>query len=150
MTDSLYRELQLGETAASRISVNLESEFSSFINLKDELFKGIALDIAVVSGISGDWKTSLIFTKKLLDLNDARPEVKLWNIRTLLELENYADVLPLVARQRWDSQILIHIDYFMALTYEGLNMKQQARQKLQSVARRNASYRDVAQRLLNY
>jgi hypothetical protein len=146
--EALFRDLELGDFVDEGVERrSLAPEFESFLELPPEQFRNVAQDLSVVCGVSGDWNLALKFVQRLLALGDDRLELKIWQLRCAVEVENFAESLALANAVRWPPEWMIHVNYLTALAYEGLGMKEQAKIRLQAVRNRDASYRDVKQRL---
>ena len=91
---------------------------------------------------------SLDFANRLVELNDDRLVVKLWQLRCLVELRRFAEAVAVSSSLRWPPELLIHVNFLTALSLESLGMREQAQSRYRAVYDANSSYRDVAQRVI--
>lgn len=110
----------------------------------------VILDISVFAGVAGDWKIALEMVDKLLSAGHESPRHYLWRLRCLISLDEYAEAVALFTSRKWEASVLIHANYYAGLAYEGLGIRNQAKQRFQAVYNRDSEYRDVHSRLLNY
>ena len=103
----------------------------------------MGLDLSVVAGVSGDWNFALRLIVKMVASNDDRPEVRLWQLRCLVECTRYAEALALSQAMRWDARHLIHVNYLTGSAFEALGMREQARLRFDAVRRQDPAYRYV-------
>ncbi len=144
----LLRELELDEIRQG--SGDLEADLVGIHELDDARFRRVALDAAVFAGLSNNWRLSLSWTERLMSLGDSEPEVMLWKLRCLVELEKFPEAVALFSSVRWAESQLLHANFLVGLAYEGLGVREQARLRFEAVHRIDPAYRKVAQKLLNY
>ena len=147
---TLFRELELGEHSETRILRNLRGEFGGILTLEPGSFQKIAFDAAVVTGVSGDWELAIEILARMEGLGDDRLEIKLWQLRALVELEKFAEALAISNAIRWEPRLMVHVNYLTGLTFEALGMIDKARLRFDAVFKVNASYRGVALKLSSY
>ncbi len=145
---SLMRDF--GIERLNRRDERLSDDFAAFFQISDEALKRTALDVAVALGLGDDWEASLQVIEKMERAGDPRPQVKVWKLRCLVELERYAETIALSATGQWSPEQLVHVNYLVGLSYEALGVRDQAGLRFQSVHRQDPTYRKVAQKLLNY
>jgi hypothetical protein len=116
------------------------------LSLPRDHFLAVGLDAAIVAGLSNCWDFSLRVLEQLLSLNDDRLSVKLLQFRCLTELARYGEALALGQAVRWPPEQMIHVNYLMGLTYDGLGMSDLAAARFQAVKKQNPDYRGVAEK----
>lgn len=146
--ESLFRDLELGESLVDADRRDLAAHFGGCLEMPASLLRGVGLDLSVTAGISGDWDLALKFLQKLIEAGDDRLELKLWQLRCAVELENCAEALALGNALRWPPAMIIHVNYLTGLAYHMLGMRDQALMRFKAVHRRDPLYRDVAQRVV--
>jgi hypothetical protein len=144
---SLLKELDLEETVADRALRDLREEFGALLKLSPPVFLRVGLDVSIVVGVSGDWNLALEFVQRLIALNDDRLEIKIWQLRCLVESERFAEALALSGSVRWKPELMLHVNYLTGLAFEALNMVEQARLRFEAVSKIDPSYRNVSQRM---
>ncbi len=148
--NSMLKELELGDEKLPGSNRNLRTEFMSFLKIRTDLFQKVGFRMSVVIGMSGDWQLSLEFVSRLVDLGDDSRDVKLWQLRCLVELERYAEAIALSSAVKWLSTDMIHVNFMTALSYDALGMKEQARIRFDAVRAIDSTYRNIAQKLSKY
>jgi Flp pilus assembly protein TadD len=118
--------------------------------LPQDKFQELGLNLAAVSGLSGDWSFSLDIVQRLLDGGDDSLETKLWHLRSLIELERFAEALAVSQSTRWGSKEWVHVNYLSGIAFEALGLVDEARNRWESVLRADPQYRDIALRLSRY
>lgn len=140
---TLIKDLQLGESEWGQEPVSLEKALRGLDSLSPHNFRNVALDVSVVCGLSGDWILALKLVSRLLTDNDDRVEVKIWELRCLVECGRYAEALALAQTVHWERSRLIHVNYLTGVAFDALGMKQQAQLRFEAVRSRDPNYRDV-------
>lgn len=143
VTRTLVRDLELGEAAPLAETRDLSAVFEPFLSLHTKVFRRIGLDAAVIAGVSGDWNLALRLTLKLVHEGDERIQVKLWELRCLVECGRFAEALAASQASPWDRTQLIHVNYLTGVAFEALGMREQAQLRFDVVRRQNPSYKDV-------
>jgi tetratricopeptide (TPR) repeat protein len=128
----------------------LEEDLGALENLSPDRFKHIALDAAVLAGMSENWQLSLRLIERLSALGEDSIRVNLWKLRCLVELENFAEAVALFGSVRWPKDMLLHANFLVGLAYEGLGVREQAKSRFEAVFRADPNYRKVAQKLLAF
>jgi hypothetical protein len=144
---ALGRDLGLGSSELEPVSRDLAPLLGAFLNLSHLTFTRIALDLAVFAGLSGDWNLALRFTRRLIELRDDRVEVKLWELRCLVECGRHAEAVALNQAVPWHPSHRLHVNYLSGLALESLGLQEQARSRFDAVRRQDPHYRDVASKL---
>lgn len=127
----------------------LEEDLYALESLSLERFGCIALDAAVLSGLSENWQLSFKLTEKLIKIGNDSLQVRLWKLRCLVELEEFPEAVALFSSTRWPSEQLIHANFLVALAYEGLGVREQAKARFEAVFKLNPHYRKVSQKLMS-
>lgn len=128
----------------------LEEDLSAVETLSPDRFKHIALDAAVMSGVSENWQLSLRIVERLLSIEGDSLQVSLWKLRCLVELESFPEAVALFGAFRWPKDMLLHANFLAGLAYEGLGVREQAHSRFEAVSKVDPNYRKVSQKLLNY
>jgi hypothetical protein len=118
--------------------------------LDDIRFRRVAMDVSVFAGLSNNWHFALECLERLRSLGDETQEILLWKLRCLVELEKFAEGVALFTAQLWSDGHLIHANFLVGLAYEGLGVRDQAKQRFEAVHKLDPGYRKVSQKLLNY
>lgn len=145
----LLKDLDISLEDVESGARSLSSDLNNVFKLPVELFKRLALDIAIFCGVSGDWSFSHEIVNRLLAVGDDRLVVKLWQLRSLVELERFAEAIATASSISWPSGLLHHANYLAGMAYENLGMREQALQRYRAVAKTDASYREVAEKCTN-
>jgi tetratricopeptide (TPR) repeat protein len=146
----LFRELEIDEHQPTDEIEGIEMALSAIENLDRERFKRVALDGALLAGVSNNWRYSLRLTEKLIDVSEENFQIQLWKLRCLVELESFPEAVALFTSIRWPQEALLHANFLVGLSYEGLGVRDQAKLRFEAVHKVDPSYRKVAQKLLNY
>jgi hypothetical protein len=146
---ALVRDFDLGssELQQHRTVKNL---LQYLFRLPQNKFRELGLNLAAVSGLSGDWSFSLEVVQRLLDAGDDSAATKLWHLRSLIELERFAEALAVSQSTRWGAKEWIHVNYLSGIAFEALGLFDEAKNRWESVQRADPQYRDIALRLSRY
>ena len=122
-------------------------DFAYLLELPDFEFKSLGLDLAVSLGIQGQWDLAKNCVKRYRSLDPTNMSALLFEMRCLLELERFTEVLALGQSPVTEKHHLISANYLMALSFEALNMFPQARSRLEAIVRQDPNFLDVSLRL---
>ena len=147
---NLFRDLGIRSNASPSLTHEYRDDLMGLASTPDATFLRIGFDVAQVVGLSGDWEQSIALLDRLEALGDDRSEIKLWQLRALVELTRYSEAMALAKSIRWPAKSLIHVNYLSALALEAIGARDQSKVKLMAVFKSDASYKDVAQRLSKY
>jgi hypothetical protein len=151
LAQSILQDLGLGEGEEARLVHDLRQHFGELLDLTPMELQRIGFDAAVVMGLSGDWNMTLDLCKQLSSkAHDDRMELKLWQLRALVELSRFHEALALGTSTRWPSNLLVHVNYLTGEACENLRMYEEARLRFDAVLKFNRDYRDIAQRVSKY
>lgn len=151
MIQALFRDLELGNSNEVRLTRDLRQEFGDILALPPHVLKQLGFDAAVVLGISGDWDLAYELCRQLIErTSDDRMEIKMWQLRALVELERFPEALALSTSTRWPSTLLIHVNYLTGESFERLKMFDEARLRFDAVFKLSNSYRNIAEKTTRY
>lgn len=145
----LLRELGATEASETKDAFAQESaDLSNFEKEDPEVIRRIGFDVAIYLGSCHRWAKSLQVVEALLKLERAiNLPLKLWHLRCLVELGRFAEAVVLVDSTPWEKSHMIHVNYFAGLSFEGLKLKAQAKQRFLAVQEADTSYKNIAQLL---
>lgn len=129
------------------VGLDLSLWVDGLLTAHPDVFRSIALDAAIFVGMSGDWNSSLRLTQRLVELNDERLTVKLWELRSFVDSGRFAEALALAQAVKWERAQLLHVNYLTGLAFESLGMREQSQLRFEAVRRQDPSYRDARFRL---
>lgn len=147
---NLLRDLGFSEADWESGTVPLRNGLSGLLDLGPDSFRRVGLDAAVFAGSSGDWNLALELVDRLLSVGDVDLRVKLWRLRSLVELERFSEALAVVNSVRWSETQRVHVNYLAGLAFESLGLFEQARQRFDAVHRVDPRYRNIAQKVLEH
>ncbi len=147
---NLVKDFDLAGSGELNQGRDLRDQFLHLMRLPTPRFRQLGLNLAAVSGLSGDWTFSLELVQRLLDLGDDSLTTKLWQLRCLIELERFAEALAVSQSHRWTGKEWIHVNYLSAIAYEALGMRDESKSRFDSVYRVDPQYRDIALRRSRY
>jgi hypothetical protein len=146
--DSLREKLlrELGEREASPHLMS-PSDYDYLIELPDVEFRHMGLDLAVSLSLQGLWSEARNCVRRYRTLNPANNSALIFEMRCLLEMESFTEVLALGQAPLVEKYHLISANYLMALSFEALEMYPQARSRYEAVIRQDSNFLDASLRL---
>ena len=150
--EQLLKDLGFSQKEISNSEFNSEDKehFSNILKEDSKVLNNIGYEFSIFLGLSNRWKESLevieflIRSEKLFNV-----QLKLWQLRCLVELGRFAEAVVLIDSSVWPKDELIHVNYFAGLSFDGLKLKDQARQRFLAVLQADATYKNVEQILHN-
>lgn len=143
--DALLKELKL--SSSSTMARDRSRFFEPFLSLPTASLLSLGLDVAVAAGLSGDWASALKILQTMLKVGDDRTELKLWQLRCLVELQEFGEALALSKSVGWKAAQMVHVNYLTGFAFEGLDMRAEARLRFDAVYKRDPLYRNVSEKL---
>ncbi len=143
----LLKDLDISTTDEEiRDRRNLAPLFEHVLQAPADVLRRVGKDLAIVCGMSGDWRLSLELIKKMGDVGIVDEEIKLWQLRSLVEEKNFAEAIAVLHAVSWQQEQMIHVNYLAGLAFEGLSMRDEAQKRFNSVYSRDPNYRDIRSR----
>lgn len=148
LLQDLLRDLGVTQETKSSLFFDDASDLENFDKEDPKTILKVGFDVALYLGSCHRWAKSLQVVEALLRIERVMNlSLKLWHLRCLVELNRYAEAIVLVDSTPWEREQMIHVNYFAGLSFDGLKLKDQAKQRFLAVQEADASYKNVAQLL---